>query len=136
LIQVFLAGIAGIVGTVIRKRTLLIWSAILIILLLVPLYYSIVSKNLTLMLVLLYLYLFPISCITALLAFVLLHLFAAPVRFTGVGLAFNLSDGLIGGFTPAISIFLSNYFNNPAAFCWFILICAIISLVAYFKVRE
>lgn len=126
----------GILGSIFSKKKLLISSAIIIMTLLPFLYYFVNNRNLNGVLVCIYMFVVPISCITATLSFVLLHLFSTPVRFTGVGIAFNISSGLIGGFTPAVSIFLSQYFNNPAAFCWFVLICAAVSLLSYFKIRE
>jgi len=117
-------------------KRMMIGSAIAIIALTPFLYYFICSNNIVMSFLVTYMYVVPITCISALIPFVLLHLFSAPVRFTGVGLAFNLADGIIGGFTPAIAIFLTQYMNHQAAFCWFILICAIISLISYFKIKE
>lgn len=119
-----------------RVKPLMIASAVSIILLLMPLYYFIYTDQILMTFVITYLYTIPITCITALIPFVLLRLFPAPIRFTGVGLAFNLADGFIGGFTPAIAILLTRYANNQAAFCWFILACAVISLISYFKIKE
>ncbi|MES2273154.1 MAG: hypothetical protein V4487_03060, partial [Chlamydiota bacterium] len=78
----------------------------------------------------------PIACITALLPYLLTHLYPTPVRFTCVGLSFNLADGIIGGFTPAIALYLLRYSANQAAFCLFILLCAIVSLFSYWKIKE
>jgi MHS family proline/betaine transporter-like MFS transporter len=128
--------IFGILGDKFKNKPILIGCAISIIILLIPLYYSIHSKNLIWTMIISCLYIIPITCITALIPYLLAHLFSPRVRFTGVGLSFNLADGLVGGFTPAIAIALTAYANNKAAFCWFILVCAIISLISYFKIKE
>lgn len=119
-----------------QVRRLMIGSALSIIILLFPLYYFIRESNMVMTFIVSCLYVIPVSCITALIPFVLLRLYPAPVRFTGAGLAFNLADGIIGGFTPAIAILLTHYMNNKASFCWFILVCAIISLFSYLKIKD
>ena len=132
----------GMIGDKLRAknkfpvRSMMIWSTLSIIALLFPLYYFIYTEQVTLTFITTYLYIIPITCITALIPFLLLRLFRAQIRFTGVGLTFNLADGFIGGFTPAIGILLTRYTNNQAAFCWFILACAIISLISYFRIKE
>ncbi|MBI3258989.1 MAG: MFS transporter [Ignavibacteriae bacterium] len=126
----------GAIGDRFSVKSMMVWSTLLIIVLLMPLYYYINKKEVVVTFVIAYVYIIPITCITALVPFLLLRLFPAPVRFTGVGLTFNLADGFIGGFTPAIAILLTHYTNNQGAFCWFILTCAIISLVSYFKIKE
>lgn len=119
-----------------RVKSMMIVSVISIVVLLAPLSYFISTDRIVFAFITTYLYVVPITCITALIPFLLLKLFAAPVRFTGVGLSFNLADGIIGGFTPAIAILLTHYANNQAAFCWFIFACAIISLVSYFRIKD
>ena len=126
----------GILGDHFQVKKLMIGSTLSIIVLLIPWYYFTTTNNINLVFITAYLYVMPITCITALIPYILVRLFAAPVRFTGVGLAFNLADGIIGGFTPAIAILLAYDSNNQAEFCWFILICAIISLFSYFKIKD
>ena len=58
------------------------------------------------------------------------------VRYTGVGLAFNLSDGIIGGFTPAIALILFGWTGDQGAFCFYILLSAIISLISFLRIKE
>jgi MFS transporter, MHS family, proline/betaine transporter len=136
LLTTILLPIFGKLGDRFRVKPMMIWSAISIIALLVPLYYFISKNQIVPTFIVMYLYIIPITCITAFIPFILLHLFPAHIRFTGVGLSFNLADGFIGGFTPAIAILLRHFTNNQAAFCWFILACAIVSLISYFKIKE
>jgi MFS transporter, MHS family, proline/betaine transporter len=126
----------GTLANKFKVRTLMIWSTVSLIALLIPLYYFIQTKYIYMTFIITYLYTLPITCITALIPYALVRLFSAPVRFTGVGLTFNLADGLVGGFTPAIALLLAYYTGNQGAFCWFILICAIISLFSYFQMKD
>jgi len=71
------------------------------------------------------------TVITAYVPYCLTHLFPAPVRFTGVGLAFNIADGLVGGFTPAIGFILFQYSGSHYSFGVYIMICALISFYSY-----
>jgi MHS family proline/betaine transporter-like MFS transporter len=117
-------------------RSIFLACTISIIILLLPLYISINNGSFFWASIVGGLGIIPVICMTAFLPYLLAHLFPVPVRFTGVGLSFNLADGIVGGFTPAIALFLLQYTNNQAAFCWFILACAIISLISYFKISK
>lgn len=119
-----------------KNKKLLIYCAYSVIVLLIPLYYSISCSNLKLMFVVGFLYIIPVTCLTALLAYRIAHLFPTAIRFTGFGVSFNIADGIFGGFTPAISILLTHYTGNEAGFCWYILFCAIISLWSYYKIKD
>lgn len=135
-ITTLLLPIFGIIGDRFKNKPILIGCAAFIIALLFPLYYSISTDKPAIIITTSLLCILPVTCITALLPHLLTSLFPAPIRYTGVSLAFNLADGLIGGFTPAIAIGLSYYMHSQAGFCWFILICSVISLFSYFKIRE
>ncbi|MCP5469714.1 MAG: MFS transporter [Chlamydiales bacterium] len=126
----------GMWGDRVGPKPFLIGSSVLILALLLPMSLAIDARSMVYVEVLTYIYAIPVAAITALYPVVLLDLFEAPVRFTGAGLAFNLADGFIGGFTPAIAIFLVSYLNNQAAFSWFILACTLISLFAYCKIPK
>jgi len=126
----------GIMGDKYNNKRILIICVILIIILLYPLYVSINSQNFVLLAFIGLLYLIPITCITALYPYIIANLYPTPLRFTGIGLSFNLADGIIGGFTPALSLLLLGITANKAGFIWYILICAIISLISYIKMKD
>lgn len=128
--------IFGKLGDKYSNKSILIACATTIIALLYPISYSINAGNLWLFVILSVIYILPITCLTALLAFWMAHLFPTGIRFTCVGLSFNISDGIIGGFTPAISLLLFQLTGDPASFCWYILVCALVSLGAYCKLKE
>ncbi len=113
-----------------NMKLFLIPSIILIIILLYPLYIFVEKQNVIGVLIVGFIYIIPTTCITGLLGYVFARLFPVPVRFTGVGLSFSLADGIIGGFTPAISLILFQWTGNQAAFCWYILATGIVSLIA------
>ena len=118
------------------NKKLLIGSIILIIVLLFPLSYSIENNYGIATLLTAILFIFPISCITALIGYVLAQLFPLPIRFTGVGISFNLADGIVGGFTPAIALCLTQLTGLQSAFCGYIFLSAIISLIATILIRK
>jgi MHS family proline/betaine transporter-like MFS transporter len=136
LLSTALLPVFGILAEKFNNKKMLIYSAFSIIILLTPIYFSILKNNLFMMLILAILYIIPLSCLSSLLAYRIAHLFSARVRYTGTSLAFNLADGLAGGFTPAIALLLFQITSNPASFCWYILVCSLISLISYFKIKE
>jgi len=126
----------GYLNEYFSSRKMLMWSAGFISFLVFPLYYFINSNHLIGVGIVGLLLTVPIACTTALLVYQITHLFPSPVRYTGVGLAFNLADGIIGGFSPVIALGIVVYTRDQGAFCWFILASAIISYISYFKVKE
>jgi MHS family proline/betaine transporter-like MFS transporter len=126
----------GRLGDKYSNRRLCIGSAVFIILLLYPLSWAMDHKNMVFLSIVGGLYLIPISCISALMGYLLADLFPAKVRFTGTGITVNLADGIIGGFTPAIAILLLELTGVQSGLCWYILVCATISLLSYSKVLK
>jgi MHS family proline/betaine transporter-like MFS transporter len=126
----------GKLGDRYKTKNLLIASTVFIMALLYPMYLVINQVNYVWIAIIGVLFIIPITCITALLPYILTNLFTTSVRFTCVGMSFNLADGIIGGFTPAIALFLFHLTGSQAGFCWFILLCSIVSLISYFKIKE
>lgn len=121
----------GRLGDKFSNRMMCSLSAGFMIVMLYPLNIFMTSKNMLGLSIVAGLYLIPITCITALIAFLLGNLFPPQVRFTGVGISVNLADGIVGGFTPAIALALLQLTGSQTSFSWYILACAAISLVAY-----
>ncbi len=126
----------GRLGDRYNAKNMMIASTLMIIGLLYPMYVTINHTNLFWIGLIGVLFLIPITCIIALLPYFLTNLFTTTCRFTCVGVSLNLADGIIGGFTPAIALMLFHMTGNQAAFCWYILVCALISLVSYFYIKE
>jgi MFS transporter, MHS family, proline/betaine transporter len=138
-LSTILLPIFGYLGDKINNRFMLVYSAILIIILTIVIYYLSENQNhLILLAIVACLYIFPITCISALITNLLSELFETPVRFAGVSLTFNIADGLIGGFTPVAALILYKITDKQAAFCWYLLASSIISLyffAVHFKYR-
>jgi MFS transporter, MHS family, proline/betaine transporter len=126
----------GIIGEKYNNKHIFIFSTIMIVSLLYPFYIFVNNHNSLGIIITGVLYIIPITFISALLPYLLATLFPTSVRFTGVGLAFNLTDGIIGGFTPAIALFLLQFTKQQGAFCWFILACSLVSLFSYFTIKR
>jgi len=142
-VSLFVLGLTTILlptfGSFAKNRSLkkiFISCTLLITALTILLYYFIVTKNTFFIGATGILFVLPVTCMTALLPYILVDLFPPEIRFTGVSLSFNLVDGIIGGFTPAIALLLVRYLDSQAGFCWFLLLCAGISLVSYRKIRD
>lgn len=58
------------------------------------------------------------------------ELFPVAVRSSGVGVAYNLSVTLFGGFAPAIATALVARTGNPLSPAWYVIVCCGLSLVA------
>lgn len=121
----------GRLGDKYSNKLMCVSSALLIIALLYPLSIAINGKHMIMLSIIAVLYLIPVTCITSLIACLLGDLFPSKVRFTGVGISVNLADGIVGGFTPAIALLLTQVTGSQTAFCWYIFLCALISLSAY-----
>lgn len=126
----------GRIGDKVSNRFLLVVSALLIIVCMYPLCLSLREKNWILLGSVSFVSLLSITCISALLGYRLAHLFQTSIRFTGVGLSWNITDGCIGSFSPAIAILLFELTGNESSFCWFVLITAFVSLIAYWRVKD
>ena len=71
------------------------------------------------------------SCYGAMLA----ELFPAKVRYTGVGLAYNIAFATLGGTTPLIATFLIKITNNPLMPAYYLMLFAGICLLGTLTIR-
>jgi len=118
------------------NKKMLVISTLGIIFLLYPLYYSITHPSLILMGTIMLLFCIFFTCLSALIPYIMSDLFPTRVRFTCVGISFNIVDALIGGFTPVIALYLLHLTGQQGAFCWFLLFCALLSLSAFVMMKE
>lgn len=123
----------GALGDRYDNKKMLIGSCSAMLFLLVP-YYYLSSPIWTLAAALLFCFFFTV--LTALIPYILADLFPTSARFTCVALSFNLSDAIIGGFTPAAALYLIHATGNPSAFCWILAIVSLLSLGSYFAIRR
>jgi len=113
------------------NRKLLVYSMIGIIALLFPLYVAVANDYVVLLAVALFLFCILFTMLSTLIPFLLPDLFPTRVRFTCVGVSFNLADATLGSFTPVISMYLVHFTGRQESFCWYLLFCSLLSLAAY-----
>ena len=130
-VSTFLLPIFGIIGDKVCNKLLLVASALMILISMPILSFYMDNSNFYMTSIIALILIFPMSCITALLTYLVSGLFKTSLRFTGIGLAFNIVDGLLGGFTPVVALMLLKYTNSQASFCRFIFLCTLISFFAY-----
>lgn len=118
------------------SKNMLTYSSLFVLLLLMLLYPFLDNKNVIGLVILGSLFLIPISCIAAVYPYWVAHIFHPKVRYTGVGLAFNLAGSFMGGLSPAIALLMSEYFKNPGAFSWYVFFWAIVSTVSYLRIPD
>ncbi len=116
-------------------RKILLWATAFSLVLLFPLYYSIEYQKIVLFGASVLLFSLCLTIITAMIAYILCDLFPTYVRFTCVGVSFNVADAIIGGFTPSLSLILLNYTGKEGSFCWVLFICGILSMISYYFMK-
>lgn len=72
----------------------------------------------------------------ALLPSLLTDLFPPFVRYTCIGLSFNLCDGVIGGIAPFAAIYLVKITHDPASFILLFVVSSLISLISMKFAKE
>ncbi|HSX13190.1 MAG TPA: MFS transporter [Chlamydiales bacterium] len=76
-----------------------------------------------------------VSCLTAIWPYFITHLFPTHVRYTCVGLSFNIADGVIGGLTSLTAFYLINVQKNFSLFTWLVLASCLVSVASCAKIK-
>lgn len=118
------------------KRALFISSAIGIILLSLPLYFSAVHFTFATFVTLEILMIILLTAQFALLPPLLCELFPIRVRYTGVGISYNLCIVLFGGASPVVALALTTQESYLLAPAFILIATAIITLWAYTSIKE
>lgn len=126
----------GMLGDRWNNKKMLIFSTIAIILLLYPMYLAVIESSLVFSISVAIIFILFFACITALIPFRFADLFSTSERFTCVGVSYNIVDGIFGGFTPFLALYLYNREGGPEIIYWLLLGVALISLFSYFKIQE
>ncbi len=135
-IMTCLIPLVGMLGDKYSSKKILLFNSFLLVVLLPFIYYAINTNNLLVLAIAGGLCILPIASISALYPYWVAHIFKPKVRYTSVGLAFNIADGFIGAMGPAIALFLMEISEDKGAFCWYVLCFSLISIIAFFKIRE
>lgn len=128
--------IFGHFGDKINYKSLLAKSMAGMIVVSFPFYFSVKSSSLLYTIICELIFIFFLNIQLAYLPSLLTALFPTSVRFTCLGFSFNVSDGLIGGISPFLAIFLIQQTSNPAAFVFIFLFASIISLIFLSFIKE
>ncbi len=126
----------GMLGDRFSNKKILIGSSLVMIALLYPLYLSIASDKSVLSLITAIIFILAFTCLTALIPYRFAALFPTPVRYTCVGVSYNLVDGILGGFSPALALYFLSRAQNETICYWMVFVSALISLFAFFKIKE
>lgn len=126
----------GVLAQRYNHKTVILTATLGTILLLFPLYHAMNSASLVYLGIVMCLFGLLFTCITAILPYIMCEIFPTYSRFTCVGISFNFVDALVGGFTPAITLLLYQVTGDRGSICWYLLVCAIISLYAFVKMRD
>lgn len=126
----------GMLGDRFSNKKILIGASLVMIVLLYPLYLSIAAAASLLALMIAIIFILAFTCLTALIPYRFAALFPTPARYTCVGISYNLVDGIIGGFSPALALYFVSL-NQSVSICyWMVFASAVISLLAFFKINE
>ena len=97
------------------RKPLLLLASVFFLLASYPLYYVISHGNtVALVLSLICFAVFSAVVVGAIIG-TLSEFFVTQVRYSGIGLAYNLGFALIGGLTPLVATFLTHKFHDPSA---------------------
>ncbi len=66
----------------------------------------------------------------------LCELFPTSVRSTSIGIGYNVSAAIFGGFAPFICTYLIRQLGDPIAPTYFLLACAAISIAVVAKIKD
>jgi MFS transporter, MHS family, proline/betaine transporter len=126
--------IFGLLAEKYGVKRLAIGSCLLMLCLLYPIHYSIHFLVPAYTLTLLGLFTLCLTCLTALWPYFLTHLFSTRVRYTCVGLSFNISDGVLGGLSSLFALYFLEPEKNLSTFIWMASISCILSIISCLKI--
>lgn len=126
----------GLLADKINNKKMLIWAIAGNIFLLIFLNYFVTHSSLVGLSIAIVIFALFFSCNQALLSYSTPELFPTRIRYTCLGISFNISDALIGGFTPFLVLYLTRITNYQGTFSWVILFFALISFVSYICMKE
>lgn len=125
----------GFVAEKYGVKRLAIGSCLILLTLLFPLYYYIQSFSAGNALIVMGVFAFCLACITALWPYFLSHLFPAPIRYTCVGLSFNIGDGVLGGLSSLFAIYSINSSKNFTVFIWMASIGCLLTILSCIRMK-
>ena len=121
--------IMGYISDLIDRKKLFSWGLVLLILVIVPFFYYIASRNWWSVLWIELALALVMAPINATVPTIIAEFFPAKIRGRGISLSYNIGQALFGGTIPLIALGLIHYTGNKLAPSYYILFWAIIVLI-------
>lgn len=101
-----------------------------------PLFFSFEYLSAPFIIIFSFIVIFLLTCYFAIFPLLIAELFPTPVRYTCIGLSYNLSSSVLGGTIPLIALYLLKITNNAASPSWILICAAVLSLIALLLLKE
>lgn len=127
--------IFGFLGDRYGPKKILLGACIGMLGLLYPLYLSMHGLSMEYTVWIIGLYILCFTSITALWPYLISDLFLTSERYTCVGITFNIADGIFGGFSILLALYLFDITNDPGVFVWMLLVSSVISFMSFIRLK-
>ncbi|NNM43710.1 MAG: MFS transporter [Chlamydiae bacterium] len=128
--------IFGKLGDKFGSLKMLKWSAAGIIVISYPLYRTLTGAPLPITVITIFIFVVLISVHFSLIPSLIAQLFPTSVRYTGVGLSFNLCDSILVSLVPPVAVFFAHSWGTIAACSIILSIAALISYISFFFIKD
>ncbi|HSX03232.1 MAG TPA: MFS transporter [Rhabdochlamydiaceae bacterium] len=125
----------GKLGDKIKIKRLFIWSTLALSLISLTLYFFNSHPTKINIIIFELLFMCILSIQTALLPSLFCELFPNRVRYSCIGLSFNLCDSIVGGLTPIVSLYFVQASDNITSFMLVIVVAALVSLTSFCLIK-
>jgi MHS family proline/betaine transporter-like MFS transporter len=136
LILLVLSPLSAALSDRIGRRKLLMSAAAAFLLLSYPLFSLLLMKDLNSIILGHIFFAVLVSIYTAPVMPVLVEIFPTRVRYTGMALSYNISAAVFGGTAPLVAQWLINQTGDVHSIAYYVMVCAVISLIALFFYRD
>lgn len=136
LLSVIILPFLGKLGDKVSRKLLFFISVVGIVVLAYPLFYTVSNTSLSLFITLYTIAIFLSALNFAILPFLMANLFPSRVRYTCIGVSYNLCSSLLGGTSPILAIYLINKLNTITAPAFIITISSLMTLGALIHLKE
>ncbi|MBN2689017.1 MAG: MFS transporter [Gammaproteobacteria bacterium] len=120
--------IVGSLSDAFGRRIFLLIGTIGFIVLSIPIFWLFSSYWLSLVLFAEMLFALLMACINGVVTVTMAEMFPTVVRYTGIGIAYNIALAVFGSTAPLIAEYVVNYFHSQYAVSLYLGICGILSL--------
>ena len=135
-VTLIMAPLSGALSDRIGRRPLLIASCVLTILCIIPVFKAFNSGDYNSalyancgMIAVLCLYYGPLPA-------TLVELFPTKVRYSGLSIAYNFAQAILGGFAPFIAQYLATVTGDPISSTYYVIAGAVVSLLVLLRIKE